>query len=96
MLQLPLYFKLLDTLTFIRFKQTHFTLMESFDGGERKNVVIFIHKSVPRDLDIICILLSCQPSVTVTSCFVYNFIRDLESIDHLCINPICRIGLIHE
>ena len=41
-------------------------------------------------------LLSCQPWVTVTSCFVYKVIRDLESIDHLCINPIRRIGLIHE
>ena len=35
-------------------------------------------------------LLSCQPRVTVTSCFVYQIIRDLEWIDHLCINPICR------
>ena len=26
--------------------------------------------------------------------FVYKVIRDLESIDHLCINPIRRIGLI--
>ena len=26
--------------------------------------------------------------------FVYKVIRDLESIDHLCINPIHRIGLI--
>ena len=25
------------------------------------------------------------------SCFVYKAIRDLESIDHLCINPICRL-----
>ena len=41
-------------------------------------------------------ILSCQPGVTVTSCFVYKVIRDLESIDHLCINPICRIGLIHK
>ena len=41
-------------------------------------------------------LLSCQPRVTVTSCFVYKVIRDLESIDHLCINPILRIGLIHK
>ena len=40
-------------------------------------------------------ILSCQPRVTVTSCFVYKAIRDLESIDHLCINPIRRIGLIH-
>ena len=40
-------------------------------------------------------LLSCQPRVTVASCFVYKVIRDLESIDHLCINPIRRIGLIH-
>ena len=28
-------------------------------------------------------LLSCQPRVTVTSCFVYKIIRDLEPIDHL-------------
>ena len=38
-------------------------------------------------------LLSCQPRETVTSCFVYKVIRDLESIDHLCINPIRRVGL---
>ena len=41
-------------------------------------------------------VLSCQPRVTLTSCFVYNFISDLESLDHLCINPIHRIGLIHK
>ena len=34
--------------------------------------------------------------MTVTSCFVYKFIRDLNSIDHLCINPILWIGLIHK
>ena len=28
--------------------------------------------------------------------FVYKVIRDLESIDHLCINSIHRIGLIHK
>ena len=33
-------------------------------------------------------VLSCQPRVTVTSCFVYKVIRDLESIYHLCIYPI--------
>ena len=32
----------------------------------------------------------------MTSCFVYKVIRDLLSIDHLCINPILRIGLIHK
>ena len=32
----------------------------------------------------------------MTSCFVYNVISDLESIDHLCINPIRRIGLIQK
>ena len=43
------------------------------------------------------LVLSCQPRVTVTSCFVFKVIRDLESIDHhLCINPIHRIGLIHK
>ena len=40
-------------------------------------------------------LLSCQQGVTVMSCFVYKVIRDLKLIDHLCINPICRIGLIY-
>ena len=39
-------------------------------------------------------LLPCQPRVTVTSCFVYKVIRDLESIDHLCINPI-RLTDLH-
>ena len=42
------------------------------------------------------LLMFCQPRVTVTSCFVYIVIRDLESIDHLCINPIHRIGLVHK
>ena len=42
------------------------------------------------------LLLSCQPRVTVMSYFVNKVIRDLESIDHLCINPIRRIGLIHK
>ena len=41
-------------------------------------------------------LLSSQPRVTVTSCIVYKIIRDLKSIDHLCINPILWIGLIHK
>ena len=41
-------------------------------------------------------LLSCKPRVTVTSRFVYKAIRDLESINHLFINPIRRIGLIHK
>ena len=41
-------------------------------------------------------LLSYQPRVTVTSCFVYTIIRDLESIDPLCINPNRRIGLIRK
>ena len=41
-------------------------------------------------------VLSCQPRVTVTSCFVYKVIRDLQWIDHLYINPILRIGLIHK
>ena len=43
-------------------------------------------------------ILFCKPrvTVTVTSCFVYIVIRDIESIDHLCINPIHSIGLIHK
>ena len=36
------------------------------------------------------LLLSCQHRVTVMSCFVYKVSRDLESIDHLCINPILK------
>ena len=36
-------------------------------------------------------VLCCQQRVTVTSCFVNKVIRDLESIDHLCINPIHMI-----
>ena len=40
-------------------------------------------------------LLSCHPRVTVTPWFVYKVIRDLESIDNFCINPIRRKGLIH-
>ena len=44
-----------------------------------------------------CVLvLSSQPRVTVMSRFVYKVNRDLESIDHLCINPIHRIALIHK
>ena len=41
-------------------------------------------------------VLSCQPRVTMASSFVYKVIRDLASIDYLCINPIRRIGLIHK
>ena len=41
-------------------------------------------------------VLSYLPKVTVTSCFAYKVIRDLESIEYVCINPICRIGLIHK
>ena len=32
----------------------------------------------------------------VASYFVYKVIMDLSSIDHMCINPIGRIGLIHK
>ena len=39
-------------------------------------------------------ILSCQSRLTVTSCFVYKVIRDLESIDHLCINHIRRINTL--
>ena len=42
------------------------------------------------------LILPCQPRVTVTSYTVYKVIRDLESIDHLFINPFHRIGLIHK
>ena len=39
------------------------------------------------------ILMCCQPKVIVTPWFVCKVIRVLESIDHLCINLIHRIGL---
>ena len=39
-------------------------------------------------------LQSCQPRVTVASCFVYKIIRNLELIDHLCINPIHTTSII--
>ena len=47
---------------------------------------------------LVCDVLSYQRRVTVTvmSCFAYKVIRYLESIDHLCINPILWIGLIHK
>ena len=32
----------------------------------------------------------------MTTCFVHKVIRDLESLDHLFINPIRRIGLIYK
>ena len=32
----------------------------------------------------------------MTSCFVYKVIREFKSIDHLCFNPIHRIGSIHK
>ena len=41
-------------------------------------------------------VLACKPRVTVSSCFVYKVIMDLSLIDHLCIIPIHRIGLIHK
>ena len=36
-------------------------------------------------------VLSFQPLVKVTSCYLHKVIRVLESIDHLFINPIHRI-----
>ena len=51
---------------------------------------------VPANHNQLCPLLYYQPRVTVTSCFVYKVFRDLESKDHLFINPIRRIGLIHK
>ena len=59
------------------------------------NVSVFYNSQILMPV-FYSILLSCQPRVTVTSYFVYKVIRDLESIDHLCINPIGRIGLIHK
>ena len=44
---------------------------------------------------LVSYLLLCQPKVIETSFFYYKVIRELESIDRLCINP-GRIGLIHK
>ena len=53
-----------------------------------------------------CVLLYCPASqrhyvVSLNKSesdviYFYKVIRDSESIDHLCINPIHRIGLIHK
>ena len=43
-----------------------------------------------------CIITVLPAKSDLTSCFVYKVIRDLESIDHLCINPILQIGLKHK
>ena len=40
-------------------------------------------------------ILSCRPGVTVNSLFVGKVIKDIESICHLCINPIHTKGFIH-
>ena len=60
----------------------------------------FLHVEIMTNLDNYIYnsieLLSCQPRVTVTPCFIYIDTRDLYSIDHMCINPIHRIGLIHK
>ena len=40
-------------------------------------------------------LLSCRPRVTVTSRSAHKLTRDLQSIDHPCINPIRTTVPIH-
>ena len=64
----------------------------------RTEQMVYLKNSAGNDAneDTHHVLLSCQPRVTVTSCFVYKVISDLESIDHLCINPSLWIGLIHK
>ena len=56
--------------------------------------IIYVHV-----YNIVCTmtqLLPCQPRVTVSDVmFCLQSYQDLESIDHVCINPIHRIGLIH-
>ena len=54
-------------------------------------LIIVLKQSVCIKLKV----LPCQPRMTVTSCSVYKVIRDLASVDHLCINPFFRIGFIH-
>ena len=69
------------------------------NGGKYKHISSFFFDTIITNVHVINInvcVLSCQPRVTVTSCFVYKVIRDLESIDHLCINPIRMIGFIHK
>ena len=36
------------------------------------------------------------PAKSDSYVIVYKVMRDLESTDHLCINPIHRIGLMHK
>ena len=66
-----------------------------FDFGKKKLSQAIVHAYYIFS-HFCTILLSCQPRVTVTTCFVYKVIRGLESIDHLCINPILWIGLIYK
>ena len=57
-----------------------------------KNIMLSSYLFHPFEI----ILSYCPASVTVMSWLVFKVIRDLESIDPLCINPIHRIGLIHK
>ena len=41
-------------------------------------------------------LYTVLPAKSDSDMFRYKVIRNLESIDHLCINPILRIGLVHK
>ena len=75
-----------------------YTCMSSFHTLESMHSfqIPFSHHSLKlRSALLSGYVLSCQSRVKVTPCLVYKDIRDWESIDHLCINPICRIGLIH-
>ena len=72
--------------------RTNFDIQTKFNSVSTLFSTEFL-KELADDIEV---LLSCQPRVKVTSCVVYNIIRDLESIDHLCIYPILRIELIHK
>ena len=49
-------------------------------NSEMFNIDFLLKKKRRNDISPYWHLLSCQPRVTVTSCFVYKVIRDLESI----------------
>ena len=64
------------------------------DGSVTNANIILINERPARlETHRSCTVLSAKSNSGVMFC-LQNY-QDLESIDHLCINPIRRIGLIH-